>query len=61
MNFLFKKSIYFEDVNIIDYVFKGYTVVFKVDMIIYSVKIHNITNRKCYYNIVCCSATCGPF
>jgi len=29
--FLFKKSIYFEDQNIRDYVFKGYTVVFKVD------------------------------
>ena len=29
--FLFKKSIYFEDENIRDYVFKGYTVVFKVD------------------------------
>jgi plasmid stabilization system protein ParE len=30
--FLFKKSIYFEDDNIRDYVFKGYTVVFKVDI-----------------------------
>ena len=30
--FLFKKSIYFEDENIRDYVFKGYTVVFKVDI-----------------------------
>ena len=29
--FLIKKSIYFEDENIRDYVFKGYTVVFKVD------------------------------
>ena len=29
--FLFKKSIYFDDENIRDYVFKGYTVVFKVD------------------------------
>ncbi|TRX41373.1 type II toxin-antitoxin system RelE/ParE family toxin [Flavobacterium restrictum] len=29
--FLFKKSIYFEDENIRDYVFKGYTVVFMVD------------------------------
>ena len=29
--FHFKKSIYFEDENIRDYVFKGYTVVFKVD------------------------------
>ena len=29
--FLFKRSIYFEDENIRDYVFKGYTVVFKVD------------------------------
>ena len=30
--FLFKKSIYFEDESIRDYVFKGYTVVFKVDI-----------------------------
>ena len=30
--FLFKKSIYFEDENIRDYVFKGYTVVFKADI-----------------------------
>jgi plasmid stabilization system protein ParE len=30
--FLFKKSIYFEDENIRDYVFKGYTIVFKIDM-----------------------------
>ncbi len=29
--FLFKKSIYFEDEKIRDYVFKGYTIVFKVD------------------------------
>lgn len=29
--FNFKKSIYFEDEKIRDYVFKGYTVVFKVD------------------------------
>ncbi len=29
--FLFKKSIYFEDESIRDYVFKVYTVVFKVD------------------------------
>jgi hypothetical protein len=30
--FLFKKSIYFDDESIRDYVFKGYTVVFKVDL-----------------------------
>lgn len=30
--FLFKKSIYIDDENIRDYVFKGYTVVFKVDI-----------------------------
>nr|WP_315156763.1 type II toxin-antitoxin system RelE/ParE family toxin [uncultured Flavobacterium sp.] len=30
--FLFKKSIYIDDQNIRDYVFKGYTVVFKVDI-----------------------------
>jgi plasmid stabilization system protein ParE len=29
--FLFKKSIYFDDENIRDYVFKGYSVVYKVD------------------------------
>ncbi|AWG23463.1 plasmid stabilization protein [Flavobacterium faecale] len=29
--FLFKKSIYFDDLNIRDYVFKGYTVVFTVE------------------------------
>jgi plasmid stabilization system protein ParE len=30
--FNFKKSIYFNDVNIRDYVFKGYTTVYKIDM-----------------------------
>lgn len=30
--FFFKKSIYIDDENIRDYVFKGYTVVFKVDI-----------------------------
>ena len=30
--FLFKKSIYFEDMYIRDYTFKGYTVVCKVDV-----------------------------
>lgn len=29
--FLFKKSIYIDDDNIRDYVFKGYTVVFKIN------------------------------
>ena len=35
--FLFKKSIYFDDENIRDYVFKGYTVVFKVDVAVETV------------------------
>ena len=30
--FLFKKSIYFEDENIRDYVFKGFTIVIKADI-----------------------------
>ena len=30
--FLFKKSIYFDNENVRDYVFKGYTVVFKIDI-----------------------------
>ena len=30
--FLFKKSIYFDNENTRDYVFKGYTIVFKVDV-----------------------------
>lgn len=30
--FIFKKSIYFDDDNVRDYTFKGYTVVFKVDI-----------------------------
>lgn len=30
--FLFKKSIYFDDENIRDYVFKGYTAVYYVDI-----------------------------
>lgn len=30
--FLFKKSIYIDDENVRDYVFKGYTVVLKVDV-----------------------------
>jgi plasmid stabilization system protein ParE len=31
--FHFKKSIYFDDENIRDYVFKGYTCVYEIDMI----------------------------
>lgn len=30
--YLFKKSIYFDDENIRDYVFKGYTSVYKIDV-----------------------------
>jgi len=30
--FFFKKSIYFDDENVRDYVFKGYTVVFKINI-----------------------------
>ena len=30
--FLFKKSIYFDDENVRDYVFKGFTVVFKINI-----------------------------
>ncbi|POY39542.1 type II toxin-antitoxin system RelE/ParE family toxin [Flavobacterium alvei] len=44
--FLFKKSIYFEDENIRDYVFKGYTVVFKVENDLETVLVVAILKHK---------------
>ena len=44
--FLFKKSIYFEDENIRDYVFKGYTVVFKADIELETVSVVAILKHK---------------
>jgi plasmid stabilization system protein ParE len=44
--FLFKKSIYFEDENIRDYVFKGYTVVFKVDVALETVVVVAILKHR---------------
>ena len=44
--FLFKKSIYFEDENIRDYVFKGYTVVFKVDNELETVSVAAILKHR---------------
>ena len=44
--FQFKKSIYFEDKNIRDYVFKGYTVVFKVDIELETVSVVAILKHK---------------
>ena len=42
----FKKSIYFEDENIRDYVFKGYKVVFKVDIELETVSVVAILKHK---------------
>ena len=44
--FLFKKSIYFEDENIRDYVFKGYAVVFKADIELETVSVVAILKHK---------------
>lgn len=44
--FLFKKSIYFEDENIRDYVFNGYSVVFKTDIEIETVAVVAIWKHK---------------
>jgi plasmid stabilization system protein ParE len=44
--FLFKKSIYFDDENIRDYVFKGYTVVFKVDVVLETVLVVAILKHR---------------
>lgn len=44
--FQFKKSIYFEDENIRDYVFKGYKVVFKVDIELETVSVVAILKHK---------------
>ena len=44
--FLFKKSIYFEDENIRDYVFKGYTVVFKIDAQLQTVSVVAILKHR---------------
>ena len=44
--FLFKKSIYFDDENIRDYVFKGYTAVFKVDLRLETVVVVAILKHK---------------
>ena len=44
--FLFKKSIYFDDENIRDYVFKGYTIVFKVDIALETVVVVAILKHR---------------
>ena len=44
--FQFKKSIYFEDENIRDYVFKGYKVVIKVDIELETVSVVAILKHK---------------
>ncbi|TRX36893.1 type II toxin-antitoxin system RelE/ParE family toxin [Flavobacterium sp. ZT3R18] len=44
--FLFKKSIYFKDEYIRDYVFKGYTVVFKVDVALETVLVVAILKHR---------------
>ena len=44
--FLFKKSIYFEDENVRDYVFKGYTVVCKVDVELETVSVVAILKHR---------------
>ena len=44
--FQFNKSIYFEDENIRDYVFKGYKVVFKVDIELETVSVVAILKHK---------------
>lgn len=44
--FLFKKSIYFEDENIRDYIFKGYTVVIKADIELELVSVVAILKHK---------------
>ena len=44
--FQFKKSIYFEDENIRDYVFKGYKVVIKVDTELETVSVVAILKHK---------------
>ena len=44
--FQFKKSIYFEDEKIRDYVFKGYTVVIKVDIELETVSVVAILKHK---------------
>ncbi len=44
--FLFKKSIYFEDENIRDYVFKGFTIVIKADIELNLVTIVAILKHK---------------
>ncbi|TDD98642.1 type II toxin-antitoxin system RelE/ParE family toxin [Flavobacterium cellulosilyticum] len=44
--FLFKNSIYIDDENVRDYVFKGYTVVFKVDIELETVSIVAILKHR---------------
>ncbi|MGO4905183.1 type II toxin-antitoxin system RelE/ParE family toxin [Flavobacterium sp. W20_MBD1_R3] len=44
--FLFKKSIYFGDENIRDYVFKGFTVIFKVDIELETVSVVAILKHR---------------
>jgi len=44
--FLFKKSIYFENENIRDYVFRGYTIVFKVDIELETVSVVAILKHR---------------
>ncbi len=44
--FLFKKSIYFDDENIRDYVFKGYAVIFKVDKELKTVSVVAILKHR---------------
>ena len=45
-SFLFKKSIYFDDENTRDYVFEGYTVVFKVDVALETVLVVAILKHR---------------
>ena len=44
--FQFKKSIYFDDENIRDYVFKGYKVIIKVDIELETVSVVAILKHK---------------
>ena len=44
--FLYKKSIYYKKENIRDYVFKGYTVVFKVDIELETVSVVAVLKHR---------------
>lgn len=44
--FLFKKSIYYNDENIRDYVFKGYTAVYYIDMVKNAVAVFGLIKHK---------------